>query len=971
MDPNIEGGESSQLDPETEEPTLDEYARFHGLVQNHRALDPLSSDNLPPFLEETSLDNDEDAVFSGLSSDVVDVSERLFCDKATACMLSKTIFAPPDADIIHCISTDHRHARKLKLEPPILHTDHELDIRNFGPHLEPDIEHVNLPLQRVDEERDEGLTWPSSSYKLPRQYDAKVDAERLEVPKGALQPLQAVRNDTFTVEDEEAVITAALSYKKRERQILEPLTPPLLPSSPFAAPFVPSSPTARLELLSDHSNFATTELQYIKSKLAREDGLFPSNEDDSGGFEPAADESLQELAHIYSPIRSSPPSNRKPAYQKKMSSPILPLGSSPPSNSVTKTVSFKELLREVIPDVPRPIPRQDEDLSSEKSVSAFIHDDIKPIADRVNRRLEQEQLQEADATKRVKVPLIDMTPPIPPWKEYSHEQSNRFVKASDEFSQQRNMIKYIKDTCFRTSSVLSKPKTMEKDMRWLPFPLKFANAADKEDIHDDDSLTALLAEATLNDGFDTHSLTWKPNGLRILDDSEQDTDDEELQPAAVDLKAGNGAAPLVQERRKRRASEVVLETAQLDPNEGFSFEDLGNNGQKHKKQKPPVIQQRWGPETSSILGGSCSAVTSALSSFMATRSRAVTTQALKESPHFSQPASMTALDSSDQQATLEAAPTTNDEPQSSPTVPLPAPELGDLRARPVIVSSTLLSQRSIMRRLRRLYPNVELIERDFTIHLRSKTTPAKESMGPPPSPGHVFSDEADLILSPSTGLIWTTIQKVKQRSLPGQAPRSVVRERIARIYPRYERLLVLVSEGRIVSPKSNVGSTTHVPNSKLNETDCVALVELTGFAAGLDGDVGVLYVGGGEEELVSWIVGAMRRHGVVDETVKLLQEETLVSPKSFALPFRPRLNVIEWEVFLRRAGMNAFAAQVVLADLKPPEDVPTQPEDEVPNFGLTAFITMSVEQRMRKYETMLGGKRMLTRVSRVLDSRWQ
>ena len=90
-----------------------------------------------------------------------------------------------------------------------------------------------------------------------------------------------------------------------------------------------------------------------------------------------------------------------------------------------------------------------------------------------------------------------------------------------------------------------------------------------------------------------------------------------------------------------------------------------------------------------------------------------------------------------------------------------------------------------------------------------------------------------------------------------------------------------------------------------------------------------------------------------DQGIKLLQDETL------------------WEVFLRRAGLNAFAAQAILARLKAPDqnEVDTVDAQET-NFGLTAFIKMSVEERYTQFETLLGGRRLLRRVSQVLDATW-
>lgn len=87
---------------------------------------------------------------------------------------------------------------------------------------------------------------------------------------------------------------------------------------------------------------------------------------------------------------------------------------------------------------------------------------------------------------------------------------------------------------------------------------------------------------------------------------------------------------------------------------------------------------------------------------------------------------------------------------------------------------------------------------------------------------------------------------------------------------RYERLIVLVGEGAADGGRGRV----------MDERDCEALSELSGFAAGVDADVMVTFVPGGEEELVKWIVGCMMKYGlstVRGGEVALLQDETLVS----------------------------------------------------------------------------------------------
>lgn len=85
-------------------------------------------------------------------------------------------------------------------------------------------------------------------------------------------------------------------------------------------------------------------------------------------------------------------------------------------------------------------------------------------------------------------------------------------------------------------------------------------------------------------------------------------------------------------------------------------------------------------------------------------------------------------------------------------------------------------------------------------------------------------------------------------------------------------------------------------------------------------------------------------------------------------------------MFLRRAGLNPFAAQVVVASLKDPYDVPlpmwagsptsSDRPASVSVFGLQAFLTMGEEQRVKEFQALMGGSRILRKASKVLDQEW-
>lgn len=89
-----------------------------------------------------------------------------------------------------------------------------------------------------------------------------------------------------------------------------------------------------------------------------------------------------------------------------------------------------------------------------------------------------------------------------------------------------------------------------------------------------------------------------------------------------------------------------------------------------------------------------------------------------------------------------------------------------------------------------------------------------------------------------------------------------------------------------------------------------------------------------------------------------------------AEPFELLTDETHWESFLRRAGMNAFAAQMIISELKAPEGVdPTSPT-KVGHFGLTGFVEMERMERVARFGRFCGRK-LLERVSVVIDRDWE
>ncbi|OTA03987.1 hypothetical protein A9Z42_0045250 [Trichoderma parareesei] len=263
-----------------------------------------------------------------------------------------------------------------------------------------------------------------------------------------------------------------------------------------------------------------------------------------------------------------------------------------------------------------------------------------------------------------------------------------------------------------------------------------------------------------------------------------------------------------------------------------------------------------------------------------------------------------------------------------PPAPAPQFELPSEKAS-IIISVDL--PRQILRRMESSWTPEKLIDMDYSRHNTQNWPPGasrpKEVMSP-------LSFEADVSLSPSTGIVITNILKVRQRPLPGSQNLAPLRERVQKVSQKYETLIVLVSESN--SQGEVMG--TLVPS------DTAAYADFVSFAVALDGDVDVQFVPGATGTMASWILAYMCRHS--SECVAL--SRFLTSEET------------PWELLLRRAGMNVFAAKVLSKMLF----------QQAGQSGLAAFVNMPARERVTRYGALLGGEKVLLMTGKVLDRIW-
>ena len=162
-----------------------EYARFYGLTTDHRKANELSILVGKQVVDTLS---DETALFEISAGVATPAPERLAAGKEAVAFLSsiRPEHLGPFKLYDELVPKTHR-IRNFKLEEPLLRSDHILDVQHFGGWIVPDVASERLPLEKVDDEEDEGLVWPARYHELPSSAAKRSELEKLSVSKDILQ----------------------------------------------------------------------------------------------------------------------------------------------------------------------------------------------------------------------------------------------------------------------------------------------------------------------------------------------------------------------------------------------------------------------------------------------------------------------------------------------------------------------------------------------------------------------------------------------------------------------------------------------------------------------------------------------------------------------------------------------------------------------------------------------------------------
>ena len=939
-----------------------DYALHHGLVANSFDSNPFCSEYLPSLPESLHIDLEDPPSTLSIGTLVCTwalnghtTHERWDVDKESVEFLTSVLaLSNKYSEGLDCIHTMKRFG-ELKVEEATLASDAELDLLKLKRRNVVTITTEDMQPFQLNDERDESLCWPSNLLRLPAETDRDISNEKLEVDLETMEYMKAVAAP-HTLSDDEIMLTAIEDGKVRiwadisarhanRTEVYQPrrMTPPLLPlSPPLSLSGVPAS-AAHLELTSTPEDLATLEAADIEQRIMALDDV-PLQE-----YAPSLDarDSNVDPTNIYSPLRtpvasSSSPSQRKRLRHLKAEVPLIPQDSEESPAKKAKAVSFTQVMHTMIPQ-----PESDSSIldpqAANQDIDAFIVDYATPLAEPAIHQNQNEQLMEIDTTLRMAVPSIEEVELRIPWTAtvYCNYESSKTDPGNTFLSQ-------TKDDLLEGERSWSGVSKVERLLPWSPFPARLGKVELNETFNNGSS-ARYMAEMIFEGHIDIESLVVKPDGLKFLDN---ENDDDELEPMGIDddneevRPVPSSIVPPSSQPLGQPEPPGVTASAPAESIPGRV--DMQTLLQRRKQElitakKPKQSETRHqtaaegspGPKTKGAISTEATKAgdfldRGGLSAFM--NLHGVSAQSaiyLTPRQQAAQPA-----------VTVE--PVTEELGGSKgSTRPLPAPELATMpKSTTIVVSSHMLLSRQIIRQVQCALPMLELIERDPMPQTSEKSQ--KQNNG----------QEADFSLSSSTGVIITTLQKVKQKPLPGQNSFFGVRERIASVALRYERLIVLVSGGR--QPSIDDLSIA----MPLDERDTGALSDLKGRAATVDSGVQVHYIEGGETALAKWIAACISRYTTSDDDTNLLQDETM------------------WERFLRKAGMNPFAAQVLLAQLKLPdsqhdsESSSTLNVSIITSHGLAAFLQMTFDQRLERFGPVLGGDKLLRRASDVVDGGW-
>ncbi|TFB00177.1 hypothetical protein CCMA1212_007854 [Trichoderma ghanense] len=736
-----------------------------------------------------------------------------------------------------------------------------------------------LPLACTRTERDEGLQFPPEMERLWAQLNRELDVDKPVLSDAAADHAREQSRPPSTLECKE-LFTQQTKIQPYQYSCLDPISPPLSPVSDDAEPFIPDGDVAVIDLSSEPSSPGRSAAEAIQREL-------DSDPIASSTFmtSPSSGD-LPRLNQLYHSV----------IQEAKLEVPVVYTSSDAPSEDN----ALAEICLSLIADAGEGSLNQLEEKGHFEDAFLTLLEDRQYYA---NQLVSQERFDPGASTCRIPVPLLDFDIPAPEWTVENLTAKLHFM-----------FLRRSTPSRFELLPVPRDPRS-ELSLRWAFLPTQNGQPILEDELAmPDDTLAWYLSNE------ETSHLSSR-NFVSIKEDVEvfRLQEDEEIEDSILqDDEADEEPLTNTQPRESPSATSSV-------------HGNISNGtGSRELREVKPQARRKLDDDTLRLVPKSydTSATSILLHNFMELRGikrpRLNTQPPAANQPGVALPSTLARAtpESNDHEATFSGA------AKEMPPAQAPQFEFPSEKAS-IIISVDL--PRQILRTMESAWTPEKLIDVDYSRHNTQNWLPGasrpKEIVSP-------LSFEADISLSPSTGIIITNILKVRQRPLPGSQHLAPLRERVQKVSQKYETLIVLVSE---LDPHGEVMGTLAPPDS-------AAYADFVTFAAALDGDVNVHFVPGATDTMGSWVLAYMCRYSsqCVALSRFLSSEET------------------PWELLFRGAGMNVFAAKVLSKTLF----------EQAGPSGLAAFLNMPAHGRLTRYASLLGGEKMLLITGKVLDRRW-
>lgn len=220
----------------------------------------------------------------------------------------------------------------------------------------------------------------------------------------------------------------------------------------------------------------------------------------------------------------------------------------------------------------------------------------------------------------------------------------------------------------------------------------------------------------------------------------------------------------------------------------------------------------------------------------------------------------------------------------------------------------------------------------------------------------IESASPDIILNPTTGVIFTNLQALGQKNLPGQSgfgKQGTIQTKMISLARTYDRLFVLVaipSSGGQILQNTQETITAFSAHCSSIGVQGVPKVNPIWVPVGIESPPT-------EPAFHSWTWDLVCDYG-------LAMSEPCQGTDSFPENTPSFVDETPWELWLRRIGLNPMAAQVVLRLLRKPESADVQVNS---SWGLRKLVEMQSAERIQTFADILG-LRAIERLNVALDA---